>query len=461
MESVQVKKSLRSVLALCLLMTALFLPACTGAPRVPAPQNAAGDVQDLSEVPQSLAWFAARVPLDVLRTDEGAMRDMEYFRKRFLASWQSRRLPQSSLEYFRMALERAQLGYAENLRPWTEVAWKEVRENADMSSCPSMTQAAVTTHPTNLRLAPTMRPRFARVEGAGQGYPFDDLQQSTLPAGMPVMVFHTTRDGAWFLVESPLASGWIQARDVAFVDKAFQDTWKSSRLAAFTYDNVPLRSAGVYQSMACIGTVLPLRSQGEKDATVLFPVRRLDGWAEVGVSLIPDGGGVLAPMPLKFTAQAVAEIGDRMLGQSYGWGGLYGNRDCSSMMHDLFTPFGIWLPRNSAAQARNGQFSSLEGLSARAKDALILREAEPFRTLLWMKGHIGLYVGAFEGRPAFFHNIWGVRNRLEDGREGRVILGRAVISTTSPGRERPDVREQDLLIERMLGISVIGGRQDG
>lgn len=131
------------------------------------------------------------------------------------------------------------------------------------------------------------------------------------------------------------------------------------------------------------------------------------------------------------------------------------------MMHDLLIPFGIWLPRNSAAQARSGQFSSLEGLGPRDKDALILREAEPFRTLLWMKGHIGLYVGEYKGRPVFFHNVWGVRNHLKDGREGRVILGRAVLSTTAPGRERPDVRAQDLLIERMRGISVIGGRQDG
>ena len=163
-------------------------------------------------------------------------------------------------------------------------------------------------------------------------------------------------------------------------------------------------------------------------------------------------------MPQPLSAQAVAVIGDRMMGENYGWGGMYGNRDCSAMMRDLFAPFGIWLPRNSAAQAKAGDFHSVQDLSVRNKTEAIVRGAEPFRTLLWLPGHIGLYVGCFDGRPVFFHDIWGVRSRLRDGREGRVILGRAVITGLAPGSERSDIDPKGLLIERIRGYSIIGGR---
>lgn len=127
------------------------------------------------------------------------------------------------------------------------------------------------------------------------------------------------------------------------------------------------------------------------------------------------------------------------------------------MMRDLFAAFGIWLPRNSAAQAKAGVFHSLEGMTAQEKEKAILRGGEPFRTLLWLPGHIGLYVGEFRGEPVFFHDVWGVRSRLKDGREGRIILGRAVITGVKPGAERSDIAPEGLLIERMRGYTVISG----
>lgn len=449
-------KIFKGGLTLCLAATAFLLAACASSPRVPEPQNAAATVRDLDDIPQSLTFFAERAPLDTLRTEEGAARDMRHFRRRFFAPWQSVKLSRDTVKFFRQALQGSRLGYAENLCPWSAKAWARVRENAHMAACPGSAQYAITTQATSLRLAPTLRPRFARVEGAGQGYPFDELQQSALPVGMPLTVFHASRDGAWYFVETPLASGWVQARDIALVSRAFQEQWQALPLAAFTADGVALRPAGVFQAMANVGAVLPLKAGAAFE--VLLPVRQENGYAVAVPARVPQG--VLARMPLALTARNLAGIGEGLLGQCYGWGGLYGDRDCSALMHDLFTPFGVWLPRNSSAQAKSGIFSSLEGLSAKEKNAVILREAEPFRTLLWMKGHIGLYVGEYQGQPVFFHNVWGVRNRLKDGREGRLILGRAVLTSTSPGRERKDVPAKNLLIERMRGMSLAGGRQE-
>ena len=272
-----------------------------------------------------------------------------------------------------------------------------------------------------------------------------------MAVGTPLMVHHASRDGAWLLVQSPMAWGWVESASVAFADEAFQSLWQSAPLGCAVREGVSLKSAGAFLALADIGTVLPMSGQ-----MLLVPVRGAD--ARASAAHVSVEAGSFLPMPQPLTAQAVAAVGDRMMGENYGWGGMYGNRDCSAMMRDLFAPFGIWLPRNSAAQAKAGDFHSVQGMSAEGKSEAILRGAEPFRTLLWLPGHIGLYVGRFEGRPVFFHDIWGVRSKLRDGREGRIILGRAVITGLEPGRERKDADPKGLLIERIRGYSIIGGR---
>ena len=321
-------------------------------------------------------------------------------------------------------------------------------------------RAGITVRAADLRNAPTMRPRFSRLEGAGQGWPFDEFQQSAVSVGVPVMVHHVSLDGAWMLVETAGVWGWILADAVALVDKPFMEYWQSAPLGAFVQDGISLRAGAAssqdalgaaFIATANIGTVLPMPSSGH----VLTPLRGLDGTASaLTVRLGKDSPSVVA-MPLRLTPHAVALIGDRMMGQPYGWGGMYGRRDCSAMMRDMFSAFGIWLPRNSGEQVRRGEQVALEGVGALAKEALILEKAEPFRSLLWMPGHIGLYIGEHEGQAAWFHNMWGLRSTLKDGSEGRAILGRAVVTSLRPGQERADMKPETLLIERLSAISTL------
>lgn len=440
--------------ALCLMLfAAAFASGCAGQPRVPQSQNAAGEVKDVHAVPQSLAVFARQDGGALLRSSEAAAKDMDSFRRHFFAPWDAGAISRAALREFEAVMNRApgKRGYAENFRLWTDAAWENMRANAALDTVSGQGRQAIVTQNADLRLAPTVKPSFARMEGAGQGWPFDDFQQSSVAVGTPLMVYHASRDGAWLLVRAPMAWGWIEAGSVAFADEDFRREWKSAPLGAVVREGVSLKASGAFLALANIGTVLPMRG-----TALLVPVRGADARADKVLSPVDAGDARLMPQPL--TAEAVAVVGDRMMGENYGWGGMYGNRDCSAMMRDLFAPFGIWLPRNSAAQAKSGVFHSLQGMSAEEKIESILRGAEPFRTLLWLPGHIGLYVGRFDGEPVFFHNIWGVRSRLRDGREGRIILGRAVITGVRPGAERSDSDPKGLLIERMRGYSIIGGR---
>lgn len=56
--------------------------------------------------------------------------------------------------------------------------------------------------------------------------------------------------------------------------------------------------------------------------------------------------------------------------------------------------------------------------------------AIPFITLLYMPGHIGLYLGEKQDQIIMFHNKWGVKTKDKTtGKQGRVIIGRAVITS--------------------------------
>ncbi len=445
----------RAVILSLVLSGAVFASGCAPQPKLPRQsENAAGEVRDVQTIPQNLALFARQAGGSaLLRSQAAAEEDMRTFRRKFFAPWDAGSMPRATLREFEAVLnwKPGRRGYAENLRPWTDAAWENLRYNAALDTVSGPGRAAVTVRSADLRLAPTVKPRFARIEGAGQGWPFDDFQQSSMAVGTPLMVYHASRDGAWLLVQSPMAWGWVDASSVAFADEAFRSMWRNAPLGAVVKEGVSLKASEAFLALAGIGTVLPVSGQA-----VLVPVRGADAQAGVAHAFVEPGD--VLPMPQPLSAQAVAAVGDRMMGENYGWGGMYGNRDCSAMMRDLFAPFGIWLPRNSAAQAKSGDFRSLQDMSAQNKIRAVVRGAEPFRTLLWLPGHIGLYVGQFEGEPVFFHDIWGVRSRLNDGREGRIILGRAVITGLAPGRERSDADPKGLLIERIRGYSIIGGR---
>ncbi|MBP3729895.1 MAG: SH3 domain-containing protein [Mailhella sp.] len=440
----------------CLTACLLLLAACAGQPpKVNEEQNFPGEVQDIRQIPQSLEWFA-RQPGSGTAQDSSVLKSNAVsYLKKFFYPWDKRRSGSGDIAELKRIYNwrEDKRGFAENLQPWTAKAWQNLAENADFAHFKGICRPAITTHATDLRLAPTISPRFARITGAGQGYPFDDFQLSRLPVGLPVTVAHVSMDGAWFLVHSSLASGWVHAEHVGFADEFLQSVWRSSDFYAFIKDEVPLSANGCFLGMAGIGTILP--KDGENK--VLVPARGRNGAAEIARVQLQDASAA-EDFPLQFSRQRVAAIGDRMMGEKYGWGGLYGNRDCSATMKDLFCPFGIWLPRNSAAQAKAGEYHSLEHVPAAARDAAILKNGLPFRTLVCMKGHIGLYAGAFQGKPVFFHNAWGLRNRLSDGRTGRVILGRAVITGTRPGKERADMPEDRLMIHNIRGLSIIGGR---
>lgn len=451
-------------LALCFLfccVTALGGCGTRRAAETPRPDDyagPAGSIADLRRFPQDLLVYAQRNGGDkrLVSPQEQARQDAR-FNRLFFGPWEATRSTVPASEAFAIfggQKKRGKArGWAENLQPWTQERWDRLADNAARDAYPSRFDKAITVRPTVLREAPTHRPRFSNPSEAGQGYPFDLFQYAGLPVGMPLLVVHASADGAWLFVETGLVSGWVPTADTAIVDDAFRARYKNGSYAVIMRDDVPLRDrAGRYISTGHLGTMLPVLSTSGSMLTLLVPVRDTQGRAVAVASPVPASDAVLKPLPL--TPEAVARIGNVMMGQPYGWGGYLFDRDCSQAMRDLFVPFGLWLPRNSAAQAKAWRFVDFGKSSPSAKESLIEEEGVPFATLLWLRGHITLYVGDYKGQPAMFHNMWGIRT-AEGKKEGRLVIGKAVVTSLQPGAELSAVSKRNLLLARMRGMSVL------
>ncbi len=326
---------------------------------------------------------------------------------------------------------------------------------ADVSHFPSMAKPAISMRNTDLRLLPTSRPRFDNPSEPGEGYPFDYLQNSALWANTPVFVSHISRDGQWFYVETAFAAGWTPAKDIGFVDDVFMGRFITGRYIAIARDKVQIKTdrGGI---TGHLGTIFPISGQSGNEFRVLAAARASGGRssdAAIARGGVPTTDGVL--VPLYMTEKNVAILANRMMNQPYGWGGLDEKRDCSSTVRDLFIPFGIWLPRNSKAQAQDGIFIALTGLTPQQKEQEILDKGVPFLTLVWLPGHIMLYVGQKDGKAMVYHNVWGLRTLDANGQEGREVIGRTVVTSLHVGEEMPSVGPDRILINRVRGISYV------
>jgi hypothetical protein len=335
------------------------------------------------------------------------------------------------------------------------VGWFErlVDESAQ-ETFPNAGYRAITVRSTSLRVMPTAEGAFLKPSRPGEGYPFDYFQNSALWANTPVRITHVSRSGAWVLAESALASGWLPAHDVALVDDQLASAFEQGSFVALTRDSVHvLDREGGYRFVCGIGSLHPVIGIEKGSWRILTAASDEAGRAVLKEALLPLYAA--APFPLPLTAAEIVRLGDRMADEPYSWGGLDGGRDCSALLRDLFAGFGLWLPRNSAQQAKIGTIISLDGLSLEEKERVILEQGVPLLTLLWRPGHIMLLVGKGEGRPVIWHQIWGVRSWDVFKGQRRVVIGRAAVTTLTPGVERANVSEERSLLATLRSMNIL------
>lgn len=440
-------------------------PAPAPAKPAPAPAPAPAEARDLLTLPQSVAAYFDSASLDRPFMAAAAQEALAaQLRRLHFAPWH-RSAPAYDREEALWGLGwlRQNRHYGENLRPLGPEFRARMEALVQAESYPNTLRPAIATANTSLRVLPTERPGFLKPTLPGEGYPFDYWQNSGLLAGTPVLVTHLSADGGWALVESRLAGGWVPVRDIAFVDEAFMARWEALPLAAITREGAPVAARfaqdgvqAAYLFEGRIGMLLPLDETDAQGVNLLAPARDAAGQAVNMAVRLPQGDA--EPMPLAPTPRNFARLADQLMGQPYGWGGYLGNRDCSALVLDLYASFGVFMPRNSRMQSRQGEWIPWAGLAPREKEAMLRQRGVPLLTLVHKPGHIMLYLGQKDGRAVILHDLWGLRTLDAKGEAGRFVVGRVAITTLSPGAEIPDVARSGVLLPNLDGMTLVAPR---
>ncbi|MDA3053937.1 MULTISPECIES: SH3 domain-containing C40 family peptidase [unclassified Campylobacter] len=328
---------------------------------------------------------------------------------------------------------------------YTQAVYDAMHENANKKALGSVNIPAITIKNTLLRNIPSDMPIFGDPSEPGEGEPFDYAANSALGVGYPLFISHFSKDGVWAFVQNDGVWGWVKTSDVQEMGINGASAYKNSKFIAILQDNAPIFDENRREIFrARTGTILPYDFAGGG----LYGGKMI---SKEGVRAYFVEDKFARIWPAELNSENAKLISASLIGQKYGWGGYKLLRDCSLLTKDFLANFGLWLPRNSKAQSKRGRTFSLANLSASEKLNLIKTHAKPYASVIYMPGHVMLYVGEIEGAPAVLHNVWGLRRMNKE----RAVIGKTAITSLSIGEDRADIAEDRLLISRISAFSVL------
>lgn len=398
------------------------------------------DIADLKQIPQDVLHFAAKADLNSSTASSG-------YEKGYFSVWHNDALYSTVLKTWQFKLYMNGDGFGENLKPLEAWHLDKIASESNFEEFGKVNKKALSAAHLDLRVFPTNRPYFKNPSLAGEGYPFDYFQNSTVFIGEPIVVSHYSKDGSWAYVFSSYASGWIRANEFILVDdEQVLKLEESKRVFIFKDAQSLFFENGAFAFESKIGASFALVGESEKNYSVLAPYQ-----GRMQILLISKSISSVGYLDFNKIGSVAHDISRT----NYGWGGYAGQRDCSSTLRDMFAPFGIWLPRNSYEQSRIGKIYDLKNMSDLEKIETIKKYAIPFKTLLYKAGHIMLYVGEHNGDIVIFHNVWGIKTIDAKGQEGRVIVGGIVLSSLQFGKELADYNGDKEILKNLTSMNTL------
>ncbi len=213
--------------------------------------------------------------------------------------------------------------YAENFKEHDASWLNKISTNMhldDLDHSFHASQRAIVIQNTFARALPDNAPDFYHFSLAGEGFPFDNLQESALWLGTPLYVLHVSQDKAWSLVVTPDAYfAWVRSNDLAYASSEFIQQWQSkaqASLMAITQTEASVVDEHQHFLFSTyIGAVFPLAENNG----LYIPVKNKLQQAVLSKGYVSSQATHKIPLPA--TKKNLAMLIKQVQNRPYGWGG--------------------------------------------------------------------------------------------------------------------------------------------
>jgi hypothetical protein len=330
-------------------------------------------------------------------------------------------------------LRKGPPGYSHTHHPLTKKFYDQIESSMGPLPETLSPRYGIITARANLRRLPTNEIFLDKPYRGG----FDRFQYTLLECGTPAVILHATKDGSWYLIQVSHTKGWVEVSKVATAPKAEVLRFARANPVVVTGARLEVYADASFTRHAAtlqMGATLPLEGRTEPHYRVTLPSRdengalkRTDGYIRASDD-VHDGY-------LPFTMKNLYHQAFKLLNHPYGWGDLYEGRDCSRFVMDIYRCFGFNMPRNSLRQS---QFNSpyhqdIQKLSESEK-VEFLKTYDGRPAILYMPGHIMLFLGVIDGRAYIIHSTWAYNSEPGFFTKETRYVGRVVVSDTSLGQ---------------------------
>ena len=317
-----------------------------------------------------------------------------------------------------------------NGKELTQSEKQAIHDNLNLTALPAENETV------NVRYGVTVRHALIRNLPLAEGLfdtpediYYDNVQDSVLEAGEPVIILHESADKNYYYIRLYNLFGWIAREDVAVCTR---EQWlkyadpKDFLVVIGKSFYTRVNGEDVFHLM---GAKLLLLQEKKNRRQVLLPYKdsKTGLLKEKPIWIIKDEN--LHHGYLPYTSNQIIRQAFKFYGSLYGWGGAMQSVDCSSLVGSVYRTMGLDLPRNTSKLVKMpGQVTDFTNLTSEERLAAFefLKPGSPIS----LKGHIMVYLGIVDGKPYVIHSS---SSYYKDGR--KIYVRRVLVSDLELGRQ--------------------------
>ncbi|WP_052085618.1 SH3 domain-containing protein [Clostridium sp. HMP27] len=320
--------------------------------------------------------------------------------------------------------------YDEKGKQATEAYYNNLKENLNLSGLEEVNKVkyGITVKRTIMKTYPTYDVLFKE----GDNYEFDRLMETAVYPLEPLVILSYSKDNKWIFAQMYNYLAWIPAEDVAITTKEelfdyinTKDFIVTTGKRAFTVNN-PL-NLQISELKFDMGVRIPLATQDEigddiygqnptGNYVVKLPTRDKNGMMSLKLALMSKSEDVNVGY-IYYTKRNILNQAFKLLGERYGWGGMFNGRDCSAFIMDIYRTMGFKLPRNTGEQAEIAMANDYNmPKEMKLDERQRLFDGMNTGAALYMPGHAMLYLGKYNGEHYMIHDFSGFYNKDQNGK---------------------------------------------